>query len=94
VGGAAQEVAPHEPFQVADLPTQRGLGQVEPGGGPPEVELLGHGHERAQVPHLDRVRGLREREHLAAALRAVVHGSHHRRSTRPLVMQTVHDGHA
>jgi hypothetical protein len=58
MGRPAQQVAPDEPLERPDLPAQRRLRQVEPGGGPAEVELLGDGHEGPQVPQLDRVRSL------------------------------------
>ncbi len=40
-------------LQLADLRAQRLLGEVEPLGGPREVELLGHGHEGPQVLQLN-----------------------------------------
>jgi hypothetical protein len=67
-GGAPQELAADELLQRADLPAEGGLGDVEPLRGPAEAQLLGDGHERAQVPQLDRVRRLGDGEHSAAVL--------------------------
>ena len=39
-------------LELADLLGQRRLGHVQPFGGPPEVPLLGDGHEVAQVAEL------------------------------------------
>jgi hypothetical protein len=65
----------------------------QPGRGPAEVELLGNRHERTQMPQLDRARGRGEHEHLAATLRPVIHGCHHPRDSRPVVMQLAHRCH-
>ena len=60
VGGAPEQLDADELLERADLPAQRRLRQVQLLGGAPEVELLGHGDERAQVPELDGVRRARE----------------------------------
>jgi len=41
------------PFQLLDLARQRRLRDAQAGRGPPEVELLGHGLEIAEVPEVD-----------------------------------------
>jgi hypothetical protein len=61
--GALEQVAADQPLQVADLPAQRGLRDVEAAGGAAEVELLGDRDERAQVPQLDRLRQWWQRQH-------------------------------
>jgi hypothetical protein len=58
VRGTPQQVTADQALQAADLPAQRGLGQVEPGRGPAEVQLVGHRDEGAQVTQFDRIRGL------------------------------------
>jgi hypothetical protein len=65
---AAEQVAPHEALQTADLAAERGLGDEQPLCCPAETEILGDRDERAQVPQLDRVRRLRQREHIAIAV--------------------------
>ena len=40
-------------LQRADLPGQHRLRDVQPLGGPAEVQLLGHGHEVAQLAQID-----------------------------------------
>ncbi|GAA0461148.1 hypothetical protein Ade02nite_15600 [Paractinoplanes deccanensis] len=40
-------------LEGADLPGQRGLRDVQLGGGPPEVEMPGHGHEVAEFAQVD-----------------------------------------
>ena len=60
VRGAPEELDADELLERADLPAQRRLRQVQLLGGAPEVELLGDGDERAQVPELDGVRRARE----------------------------------
>ena len=76
VGRAAQQLAAEQTLQGADLAAQRRLGHVQPRRRAAEVELLGHGDERAQMPDLDAVGGLGEREHLSA------HGDQYRRRNR------------
>ena len=63
---APQQLAPEQPLERADLAAERGLGEVQARGGPIEVELLGDGDERPQVPDLDALRRLGEREYLSA----------------------------
>ena len=40
-------------FQGLDLPAERGLGDVQPRGGPAEVRLGGDRHEIAQLPQIN-----------------------------------------
>ena len=71
VRGTPQQVAADQAFQAADLPTQRGLGQVQARRSPAEVQFVGHRDERAQVPQFYGVRRLRQRHDLGVLL---VHG--------------------
>ena len=43
-------------LELADLLRQRRLGDVQPIGGPAEVQLLGDGPEVAKMPQLHRLR--------------------------------------
>ena len=52
-GGAFEERHPEFAFEHGDLPAEDRLSDVQPGGGPPEVELVGDGHEVLQAPHAD-----------------------------------------
>ena len=63
VRGAPEELDADELLERPDLAAQRRLREVQLLGGAAEVELLGDGHERAQVPELDGVGRSREREH-------------------------------
>src|SRR6185437_15040600 len=63
---AAQQLTSEQPLERADLAAERGLREIQPRRGPAEVELLRDGDERAQVPDLDAVRRLGERDHLSA----------------------------
>jgi hypothetical protein len=71
VRGPPQQVAADQPLQAADLAAQRGLRQVETGGGAAEVQLVGHRDERAQVTQFYGVGRLRQRHDLGV----LVHGS-------------------
>jgi len=77
VRGTSQQVASDEPLQIANLPAQRGLGQVEPGRGPAEVQLVSHRYEGPQVPQLDRVGCLRQ-SHDLCAVAVVAHVTDYR----------------
>jgi len=88
VGRAAQQLAADQPFEAADLSAQRGLGQVEAGCGAAEVELVGHGDERAQLLQFDRVRRLWQRDDLC------VHSFDYDSAAESAVMPSVHDCHA
>ena len=68
VSGAGQQVDSDEPFELADLARQGRLGDEQPFRGPAEVQLLRHGDERAQVPQLDGVRRLRQRQQPAVRI--------------------------
>jgi hypothetical protein len=70
LGGPAEQVAPDEAFQAADLAAERGLRDEQPLGRPAEAEIVGDRDERAQVAQLDRVRCRRQRQHVLMA----VHG--------------------
>ena len=96
VGRATQQVAADEAFERADLAAEGRLGQVEAGGGPAEVELLGHGHERPQVAQLDPVGRRGEGQDRAGrpAGAGVVHGDHCDRDRAGAVMHLAHGGHA
>lgn len=48
-GGALEERDPEIPLQQPDLLTERRLGDVQPLGGPPEVQFLGNGDESGKV---------------------------------------------
>ena len=85
---AAQQLAAQQPLERADLAAERRLREVQPRRGTAEVELLGDGDEGPQVPDLDAVGGLREREHLSAHLIRVC------AAQSLLVMRIVHDRHA
>jgi hypothetical protein len=61
--GAAQQLAPHELLERADLAAEGGLGDVQPLCGASEVQLLRDGDEGPQVAQLDRVGRGREGEH-------------------------------
>ncbi len=50
--GPVKQENPELLLELLDLLTQGGLGQVETGGGPAEVELLGEGDEVAKVAEL------------------------------------------
>ncbi len=45
-----EQLDPEIAFERRDLPAQRRLGQVQPHGRPPDVQLLGDHHERPQLP--------------------------------------------
>jgi hypothetical protein len=49
---AHEQLGAHLLLEVADLPAERRLGDVQPRGRPPEVQLLGDGHEVAEVAEL------------------------------------------
>ncbi len=83
VRGTPQQVAADQPLQAADLPAQRGLRQVQAGGGAAEVQFVGHRDERAQVPQLDGVRRLGQRHDLGVL---VVH--------EPIIARRPGRGHA
>ena len=51
--GAGQQLAAELVLELADLLAQRRLGDVQPGGRAAEVQLLGDGHEVAQLAQLD-----------------------------------------
>ena len=53
---AVKQFQPKLPFQRPDLLAERRLGQPQPPGRAPEMQLLGHGDEVAQMPqfHADR----------------------------------------
>ena len=70
VGGATQQLAADELLEASNLPAQGRLGDVEPLRCAPEVEFLGHRHERAQVSQLDAVRCLGEREDAGGLIHA------------------------
>ena len=55
VGGAAEQLAAPRWLERADLAAQGGLGDVQPFGRAPEVQLLGDRDECAQVAELDRL---------------------------------------
>ncbi len=70
MGGATQQLAADELLEASNLPAQGRLGDVEPLGCAPEVELLGHRHERAKVSQLDAVRCLGERKDAGGLIHA------------------------
>lgn len=49
---ADEEVEPKLALELADLPAQRRLGDVEPLGSAAEVQLVGNGNEVAEMPEL------------------------------------------
>jgi hypothetical protein len=51
--GAVQQGHAEDALQQLDLPAQRRLGHVQPLGRAPEVELLGRGHEAAQLAEFE-----------------------------------------
>lgn len=55
-GGPQEELHAQLAFQAPDVPAERLLGDVQPGGGTGEVEFLGDGGEGAQEPGFDVVR--------------------------------------
>ena len=61
---AQQQRAAEQLLERTDLPAERRLGDVEALGRPPEVELLGDGNEGAQVAQLDRLRRVRQGDHV------------------------------
>ena len=48
--------APQLPLEAGDVAAESLLGQVQPGGGPGEVQLLGDRHEVAQQAQVELVR--------------------------------------
>ena len=52
-GRAHEQPRPQLALQPGDVAAQRLLGNVEASGGPPEVQLVGHGDEAAQQPRMD-----------------------------------------
>lgn len=48
-GGAVEELEPEVSFEQSDLLAERRLGDVQPLGGPPEVQYLGDGDESGKV---------------------------------------------
>jgi len=72
VGRAPQQGASEHLLERADLPAQRRLGDVQPLGGPAEVELLGHRDERAQVAKLDRLGRLGEGHYVLGVVHAAI----------------------
>ena len=49
---AREQLGAECPFELADGAAERGLGDVQPRGGPPEVQLIGHGEEVADEAQL------------------------------------------
>ena len=88
VRGAPEQLDADELLERADLPAQRRLRQVQLLGGAPEVELLGDGDERAQVPELDGVRRAREGQYPF-----LVHAPGLSPSLPRALMRILHDGH-
>jgi hypothetical protein len=80
VRGTAQQITADQPFQAADLAAQRGLRKIKAGGGPAEVQFVGHRDERAEMTQLYGVGRLRQRHDLGVL---VVHGSIIARRTGP-----------
>ena len=68
LGGPAEQVAPDQAFQAAYLAAERGLRDEQPLGRPAEAEILGDRDERAQMAQFDRVRRLRQRQHVLRAV--------------------------
>ena len=54
---ADEELGPKLTFEVADLLRERGASQVQPLGGPTEMQFLGHGDEVGQLPQFHYVDG-------------------------------------
>jgi hypothetical protein len=48
-----EERHPELAFEPGDVATERLLGDVQAGCGPPEVQLLGHGEEVPEQPGID-----------------------------------------
>jgi hypothetical protein len=65
---APQQLAAQQALERADLAAERRLGEVQAGGGAVEVQLLGDGDERTEVPDLDALGRLGEREYLSGHL--------------------------
>ncbi len=57
--GAVEQPGPHLLFEAADLPAQRGLGEVQVRGGPAEVPVPGDDGERAHQPQIEVLRRAR-----------------------------------
>ena len=55
-GGAGEQAHPQLPLEAGDVAAESLLGQVQPGGGPGEVQLLGDRHEVAQQAQVELVR--------------------------------------
>jgi hypothetical protein len=47
--GAGKEWSANVQLELSDLTRQRWLGDVQRGGGPPEVQPLGHGDEVSEL---------------------------------------------
>lgn len=52
-GRSNEERHPELAFEPGDVATERLLGDVHAGCGPPEVQLLGHGEEVPEQPGVD-----------------------------------------
>ena len=52
-----EEPGPEPPLQLLDRARQRRLGDAQPLGGPPEMQLLGHRQEISQLARLENVHG-------------------------------------
>ena len=49
-----EQLGAHDALELLDLPAQRRLGHLQPGGGPAEVQLLGDGDETAELLQRER----------------------------------------
>jgi hypothetical protein len=58
-GGAGEQAHAELPLEAGDVATEGLLGQVQPRGGPGEVQFLGDHHEVAQQAQVELVRHLR-----------------------------------
>ena len=68
LGGPTEQVTPDQAFQAAYLAAERGLRDEQPLGRPAEAEILGDRDERTQMAQFDRVRRLRQRQHVLRAV--------------------------
>ncbi len=62
--GPVEQPDPERSLEPLDLPGQRRLGQIQPGGGPAVVQFLGDGDETTEL--LEREVHRRHRTHTAA----------------------------